>query len=322
MADAFLTLADDASESLFVNPAGLASGRAMSAELINLTVEANDDFVMGANLNSYKATSLPSYYPTLTGSEYPGVGYAFLPSFFGGGFAFGALLQSRVAANNAGTTINYRSSYQFIPAFGFGVRLASGMFRIGYSLQHVNKAEGEVTGVPTTTSPMGYNQQLAQGSALSHTVGVTVAIPITYLPTFSAVARNILGAHYTSFTILPLGKNATGTPSTEPMSIDAAFSLQPRFQGGGFMNWVLQVKDATNTSGFSILERAALGAEYNYKGFFSLRTGYTLGALQAGLGFKTTRADIQLSWHTEELGTSSASVHERRWMFQYMVKAF
>lgn len=322
MGDAYLTLADDASTGLFINPAGLASARPMNAEAINLTVEANNDFVMGANLNSYKVTSLPAYYPTLSDGEYPMVGFSFLPNFFGGGFAFGALLQSRISASTSSGTVNYRSSYQFIPAFGVGMRLASGMFRIGYSLQYVNKADGEVTGLPTTTSPMGYNQQLASGSGISHTAGVTLAIPVTYLPTLSVVARNVLGTSYSDFTILPLGRNSSGVPSTEAMSIDAAFSIQPRFQGGGFMNWVFQVKDLTSTSGFGILDRSALGAEFNFKGMFALRAGYALRDVQAGLGFKTSRADVQISWNTEELGTPAASVRDRRWLFQYSVKAF
>lgn len=322
MGDAFLTLADDASTGLFINPAGLASSRPMNGEAVNLTLEANHDFVMGANLNSYKVTSLPAYHPTLSEGEYPMVGFSFLPNFFGGGFAFGTLLQSRISASTSAGTVNYRSSYQFIPAFGVGMRLASGMFRVGYSLQYVNKADGEVTGLPTTASPMGYNQQLASGSGISHTAGVTLAIPVTYLPTLSVVARNIMGTSYKDFTLLPLGRNSSGVPSTEAMSVDAAFSIQPRFQGGGFMNWVLQVKDLAGTSGFTLLDRAALGAEFNFKSMFALRAGYALKDVQAGLGFKTSRADVQISWNTEELGTPAAPVRDRRWLFQYSVKAF
>jgi hypothetical protein len=322
MGEAFLTLAEDSASSLFVNPAGLANGRAMSAELLNIGLEANQDFVSGVDINSIKVTSLPAYFPTLRPEEYPGVGLTLLPSFSAPGFGFGILMQSRLAASAANGVVNYRSSYRFVPAFGMGVRLAGGMFRLGYALHFVNQAEGEVVGVPSTASPLGYNQQLSQGSAISHNVGVTIAVPITYLPTLSLVARNVMSAQFTDFSLIPFARNSSGVPATEPMSVDAAFSLQPRFRGGGFVSYVLQLKDATNQSGFSLVDRTALGFEWNVKGAFALRAGYSLGEIQAGLGFKTSRADVNVSWHTEELGTPAASVRERRWLFQYVVKAF
>lgn len=322
MGDAFLTVGEDGASSLFVNPAAMASGRKMSAELLNLSLEANQDFVGGVDINSIKATSLPSYAPTLPVGEYPSIGYSILPNFSVGGFGFGMLLQSRISASAAGGTVNYRSSYRFVPAFGMGARFAGGMFRLGYSLQFVNQAEGEVTGVPASASPLGYNQQLAQGSAMSHNIGLTLAIPIQYLPTVSLVARNVLGVKYSDFCMIPFARNSPGVPSTEPMSVDAALSVQQRFRGGGFVNWAVQLKDATNQSGFSLLDRSAFGVEGNFFGRFALRAGYTLGDLQAGFGLKTSRADVNISWHTEELGTPNSSARDRRWLFQYVVKAF
>ncbi len=322
MGDAFLTIGEDGASSLFVNPAAMASGRGMSAEILNLSLEANQDFVGGADINSIKATSLPAYAPTLPVGEYPSIGYSLIPNFSVGGFGFGMLLQSRISASAGGGSVNYRSSYRFIPAFGFGARFAGGMFRLGYSLQFVNQAEGEVTGVPASASPLGYNQQLAQGSAMSHNIGVTLAIPIQYLPTVSVVARNVLGAKYSDFCMLPFARNSTGVPATEPMSVDAAFSLQQRFRGGGFLNWAVQLKDVTGQSGFSLVDRSALGVEANLYGRFALRAGYTLGDIQAGIGFKTSRADVNVSWHTEELGTTNNSIRDRRWLVQYVVKAF
>jgi hypothetical protein len=232
------------------------------------------------------------------------------------------MLQTRIAASAGGGTVSYRSSYRFVPTVGLGTRLAGGLFRIGYALQFVNQAEGEVTGIPTTTSPLGYNQQLNQGSAISHNVGATIAIPVTYLPTVSVVVRNVLGAKFSNFSMLSFARNTTGVPPTEPMSVDAAFSIQPRFRGGGFINWIAQIKDLTQRSGFTLLDRSSLGLELNFNGSFALRGGYALGAPQAGLGFKTSRANVNISWHTEELGTPSNSVRDRRWMFQYQIKAF
>jgi hypothetical protein len=322
MGDAFLTLADDGASGLFINPAAFASGKAMTADLLNVSLEANQDLFNGADINTLKATNLAAYAPTLPAGEYPGFGFTFVPAFSGPNVGFGILMQARNAASVTAGSVSYRSSYRFVPAVGVGTRLAGGLFKVGYSLQYINKAEGEVTGIPTSSSPLGYHQQLAQGSAISHNVGVSIAVPVAYVPTLSVVARNVLGATYKNFSVISFASNITGVPASDPMTVDLGFSLQPRFRGGGFMTWSAQVRDATEQSGFSLLDRTSLGFEANIRNLFALRAGYALGALHAGGGFRTQRAEINFAWHTEELGTPATSSRERRWMVQYMVKAF
>jgi hypothetical protein len=327
MADAFLPLADDGATALFYNPASISSLKGMGIELMNLSLETNNDYVMGFSPTAfYKVTSLSSYAPTLSGGEYPGVGYSILPNFYARGFAFGILMQSRVAAKNENSQISYRSSTRFIPSIGTGIRLANGIFRVGYSLQLVNQAEGEISNLPSTTSPLGYNQQLNSGSGIAHQLGVNIALPVAWLPTFSVVARNVGGTKYSSSMLVPLGKNSTGVPATDPMSVDLALGLQPRVGKGQTISYVFQLKDSTNASGFSLMSRLSLGAEFALREAFSFRVGYGLGTLldglNAGFGFRGKKGDFHLAWYREELGTPSAPDRERRWLMQYQVRAF
>ncbi len=327
MADAYLPIADDAASALFYNPAALSSLKSLGAELMNVTFETNNDYVSGFSLTEfYKATSLSSYAPGLSSGAYPGVGMSILPTVYARGFAFGALLQSRLSATGDGTNVSYRSSYRFVPTIGTGLRLANGLFRIGYSLQIVNKAEGEIEDIPLSSSPLGYNQQLNQGTAVSHNLGVNIALPIAWLPTLSVVARNVGSARFRELTLLPLARNPAGVPATEPMTIDAALGLQPKLAGGKSVNLVFQVKDLTAQSGFSILDRFTAGAEFSIRSSLALRLGYGLGSgldgINAGLGYQGKRGNVSLAWYREELGTPSASDAERRWILQYQVRAF
>ena len=112
------------------------------------------------------------------------------PTFYGKGFALGLLMSNDIGAtSDAAGNVRYRSLYQFIPAAAFGVRLAGGIVRLGYSVQWVNEAAGDVS-VPSGTE-LGYNQNLAQGSGFSHMVGAALTLPLTYLPQFDLVARNV-----------------------------------------------------------------------------------------------------------------------------------
>jgi hypothetical protein len=327
LADAFVPLADDGASGLFYNPAALSSLKRLGGEVLNITFESNNDYVSGfAPLDFFKVTSLPSYAPTLGAGQFPGVGYSILPNFYANGFAFGALLQTRVSARNDGGQVSYRSSYRFIPSIGTGIKLANGIFRIGYSFQFVSKAEGEVTNVPISSSPLGYNQQLSQGSAISHNVGVNIALPVTYLPVISAVARNVGGARFQSASLIPFARNVTGVPADEEMSIDLGLGLAPRVSSGDTMNFAFQLKDATNTSGFKIIDRFTFGGEYAIRNSYVFRLGYGLGSgmdgINAGLGFKGKRGDFGLAWYREELGTPSAPDRERRWLMHYQLRVF
>ncbi|NDD91499.1 hypothetical protein EBZ37_05380, partial [bacterium] len=327
MADAFLPLPEDGASALFYNPAAIASLKKLGGEVVNVTFESNNDYLLGfAPLDFYKVPSLPSYAPTLSAGEYPGVGLSIFPNFYARGFAFGALLQSRVSAKNEGGQVSYRSSYQFIPSIGTGIRLANGLFRLGYSLQFVSKAEGEVTNVPISSSPLGYNQQLNQGSAVSHNLGATITLPIQWLPTVSAVGRNIGSAIYKSQSLIPFARNATGVPATEPLTVDLALGLHPRIGSGDSLNMVFQLKDATNQSGFQLMDRFTFGTEVAFRGALSLRLGYGLGSgldgINAGIGYKGQKGDFGFAWYREELGTPSASDRERRWLMQYQMRVF
>jgi hypothetical protein len=327
MADAFLPLADDGASALFVNPAALSSLKNLGGEVLNITFEANNDYVSGfAPLDFYKVSSLPSYAPTLSSGGYPGVGYSLLPNFYARGFAFGALLQTRISAKNEGGQVSYRSSYRFIPAIGTGVRLANGIFRIGYSFQFVSKAEGEVTNIPVSSSPLGYNQQISQGSAISHNIGVNITLPVTYLPVLSAVARNVGGMKFQSSSLIPFARNSTGVPADEEMTVDLGLGLSPRVGTGDSLNFAFQLKDATATSGFKFMDRFSFGTDYSIRGSYSLRLGYGLGTgldgINAGLGFKGKKGDFGLAWYREELGTPSAPDRERRWLMHYQLRIF
>lgn len=321
MGGAFLPLADDAATGLFYNPAGIGSIRNPRVELMNLQIHANSGYISNFDfLKSYKVTGLESYASELT-DAFQGGSFALMPSFQIRGLAFGALIENRVAAKKVGSDITYRSLYQVIPALGGGVRLFSGILRLGYSLQYVSKASGEIT-VPDSTVPLGYNQQLTQGSALSHTVGVSVTLPFAYLPSINVVGRNVLGTTYSRSSIFPLARNDTGAPGTEEATYDASFSVQPKLGRGAYNNVVFQLSDVTNRTGFSILQRSAIGFEFTVRNAFFLRAGYGHLYPSAGVGFKSKEADFSLTWLSEEVGTPDATVQDTRYMFQYKIKTF
>lgn len=219
-----------------------------------------------------------------------------------------------------GDEIRYRTLYQIVPAAGFGIRLAEGIIRLGYSLQWVNASVADVTANEDEVS--SYNEGLQRGAGISHNVGFAMTFPIRLLPAINVVARNVGGLKYQPLSLVPIGGSATETPADEEMSLDAAFSLHPRLGKGSELNFVAQYRDVSNTSGTGVLTRASLGMELNLRETIFLRAGFGSGAPSAGFGLKTNSADFSFAWFTEEIGTGSSSLKDTRFMLQFQIRTF
>ena len=330
MGDAFLPLADDDASALFYNPASLNKIRSTGFEPFDISLYGNNGYLSGlSSSNVTKITSLSGNQPTLQANpgSFAGGGMQIFPSFFTRGFAFGVLLKSDVGAvSNSGGSITYKSLYQLIPTVGGGVRLAGGIVKLGYSLQWVNEAAGSDTvnpsALPASCPTLGYNQCLAQGSAFSNNVGMTVTMPWQYLPAMSIVARNIGGEHFGTSSLYHFSPTPTGTLPYQPMSVDAAFSMQPRIGSGSYVNLVGQLNDMTDTSGMGIMGRWAAGAEMSVRNVFFLRGGWGQGYPSAGFGVRQRHGEIDFTWYSEELSDTYHGQRDQRYMFQYVVRAF
>ena len=323
MGDAAAPFADDAMSSLFSNPAGIAKIRKPSFEMLNLGLQTNQDYLSTAGLGFFNFSSLSSFQSQLAKnpSSFPGAQVSAGMSYGIKGFAFGALYQTRIAATSDGTHTHYKSLYQLIPSAGFGLPLASGVLRMGYSIQYINQASGDLT-VASTSSPLGYNQHLAQGSAFSHTASFQLTLPYAYTPSFSVIGRNLGGTKFSSSSLFKFAQNPSGAPSTEPMSIDTGLALEPKLGSGINNKWSFVYRDTFGSSGMSLLGRMAFGTEVSLRDHIHLRAGVASAYPSIGLGLSAERADFNLSWFSEETGSSLRSQRDIRLMLQFQLRAF
>lgn len=321
MGDAYIPFADGGSEALFYNPAALGKIKGVHFEPANFQVQANSDFVSAFDRNSYKVTSLSQYKDVMKPDTTQGVSAALLPGFYFRGFGIGVLAQSRLMSRSEGENIYYRSEYQLIPAFGGGLRLGAGILRIGYSLQWVNQASNERT-VSKQDSPLGYNQGLLEGQGFSHTAGVALTIPIRLLPAINIVARNIGTLRYFGRPMFNVGQNPAGTLPNEPMTVDAAFSIQPKLGKGIYFNIAVEDRDAANVSGISTLGRICAGIELSIRDMFLIRGGWGSGYPSAGIGLRRPSGEFSMAWFSEEAGKSYHEKQDTRLVIHYQVRAF
>ncbi len=324
MGDSTLALVDAPMESLFANPAGIAKTREASFELLNVRASGTQDFFANFGTSSYKVTSLSSAAPALgeaAGSN-QGAGLQLAPGIGFRGFAMGVLYSRDFAAISDNGNIRYHSRYQLIPAAGVGVRLASGVIRLGYSFQYVNLAAGQLQ-KSESDSTLAYNDGIKQGSAFSHNAAFALTFPFEYLPSFALVARNIGGAKYRETMLYKMARNPSSTlPATEKMSLDLGVLFQPKIGGGGLFNFTGEYKDILLSSKTPLLSRLAAGIEFNFRESFFLRGGLGYGYPHAGIGLKTKKSEFSISWSSDELSTSYRSEREIKMNFHYQKRVF
>jgi hypothetical protein len=319
---AFLALADDAASALFYNPSAIAKLKRTGVEVANIQFQLTPDTIKNFDMDFYKVTGLSGYSSSVAShpNTLPGVGMTFAPTVSMRGASFGLLASTRLQATSDGTNITHRSYYQLVPTFGTALPLASGVVRLGYSLQWVNRASG--TNTLAVGDTMGWSRSIAEGSALSHNAALALNLPFTLLPSLNVVARNVGGARYSSFSLVPLTSNKTGLPADEPMSVDLGFGIQPKLGGGSSMNVVLDWRDFTNTSGASLYSHLSGGMELTFRDRFFLRGGVGSGYPALGIGLRTKRADVHMSWYSEERSTSFRDERDVRWLLHYQMRAF
>lgn len=313
-----LALSDETGNSLFNNPAGLARNTRFRAEYLNLNLDINDG-IAGNFLSGFGATSLGGFTPTLNKNPNViyGVGGGNLSAFSWGGFAFGVLVQERNRAYSDGTQVYYQTMSQIIPVVGYGLSLARGVVRLGYSFQLVNEASGIAQS--TSDSSAGYLKGISSGMGLSHTASVNFAFPFRYLPTFSLLARNALGTRFSRSPLLKRADSPSGNPADQPASYDAAFGFMLRLGGTLKTNGYLQLKDMLGGTPISLIDRMSVGLDFNVSPAVSLRVGASGLRWSGGLGYRSESSEINLAYYKEPIPFTSISAEDVRFALQYKV---
>jgi len=326
LGQAYIPLADDGAAALFYNPAALGKLAATHFEPLNFQVGTNMDFFSVIDRNVMSFSNLAAWQPSVGARtpKQPGVSGLIFPNFAFRGFGIGILAEANYwATSSNGTDMRYRTMVRLIPAAGFGLRLASGVIKIGYAIHWINQSFGDQTvanAIGNTT--MSYLDNLYQGSGLSHNAGLSIAFPMQYLPQIHVVGRNILGVRYGSSSILPVARSTAGAPPAESMSIDAALMFSPKMGSGTTINLIVEERDLTNTSQTGLLNRFATGLEFNFRDQFMLRAGWSNLLLSLGLGMKRKKSEFSVAYFSEVIGTNASNFTETKFLLHYQIRAF
>ncbi|MGZ3770208.1 MAG: hypothetical protein ACXVCP_17425 [Bdellovibrio sp.] len=306
--------------ALLVNPAALGKlrdfyGTVFDPEL-DIGYQAQGFYADKSFSNPF---SLEDILPTLNAkrSAYYHAKSQVFPSFVGKNFGIGLygnyLLDAQMSGD--GTTVDtfYRSDLAL--ALGFNFRFFDGRVKLGFNTKLINRIEIDNPAL-SATGPLGAGQVGSEGVGLSTDMGLILSAPWTFLPTISAVVRDIGN---TSFDQSHGVRLTTATrPNLVKQDVDVAAALFPIFSNSVRSTFTVEYRGLLTSQDEP--DKAKLihgGLELNFSDVFFLRAGYNQRYWTAGMELSSEHFQVQVGSYGEEVGTVDLPKEDRRYNIKF-----
>lgn len=324
MGGAAIGVVDDET-ALILNPAALGKLRDVYLTLLDPVADmgSQDDQIAGGSANlptltdPQKALDQANANP---GAHLHGMGEIFpsivLPNF---GIGFLGRWSQDAELDEARTAFDFEYTQDLALVAGFDVRFWSGVLKIGVNGRLINRSQISEPKIDPASTDLSTDSMLKEGMGFGSDVGVILTAPIRWLPSLSAVVRDI---GRTSYTMRGGLLHSTSTaPDSTPQTVNGAFTLAPIFSNGVRSLWTVEYSDITNAwDDSSSLRHYHGGVELNFGDFFFLRGGYNQGYWTGGVEIAIENYQIQFTSYGEEVGTGSTTQEDRRYMGGFAIR--
>jgi len=326
MGNAYICKVDDA-WSAFYNPAGLGTVRRPQFHLGNIHLEASSGLtrVVGAGpayeipknyINSYDTDEMRLALAENKG-ELAHSRINLFPNFTVRGLTLGYMASQRNRAtindidpdpNNAANTFEVAERRDHGPVMSLSGSLFGGVFKVGASAVYLIRRDLYKSFAPTDPVSIS-DSDYKTGKSLQVTAGTRLTLPITFIPTFSAVLRNATSHAWD-------GVSDNGGPDKIKQTIDAGFSITPQIGKIARLHMEVNLKDIGNAYETDVKRRMAAGMELDFRRRIFLRLGYGDGWGSGGLGVRSRSFIMDLTTYAVDRSLAGFREEEdRRWVF-------
>lgn len=325
MGNAYICKTDDA-WSAFYNPAGLGTVRKPQLHLANIHMESSSGLlkvlgpgpayeIPGNFMDSFDSdemrTMLAQNKNTLAHSR-----LNLFPNFTVRGMTLGYMGSQRNRSvindvnpdpNNAANTFEILERRDHGPVFALSGSFFGGVFKLGASAVYLMRRDLDKTFLPTDQTSIA-SSDYKKGKSLQITAGSRLTLPVTFLPTFSAVLRNASSTEFTA-------DGGSEAPDKIKQTIDVGFSITPQIGEISRLHLEVNLKDLGDAYDTDVKRRLAAGMELDFKRRLFIRAGYGDGWGSAGLGVKTTSFIMDLTTYAVDRSLAGFREEEdRRWV--------
>lgn len=304
--------------SLLVNPAGLGKLRDWYGTILDPEVEVGSRFYDTYRKKALTPFDLDSVKNALNvdrDTHYHAKAMVF-PSFVVRNFGIGIygryVLDAKMDTAGTQLTTFYQDDLALV--MGFNFRLFDGRLKIGANGRLISRIE--VDGVLNPAQTLDLSTVGSEGAGVATDVGMILTAPWAWLPTISAVVRDLNGTKFTMGS--GLRKNTATRPAEVEQDVDVAIALFPihgNHTRSSFTVEYQKIKAAAADSNKT--KYTHLGYELNVYDLLFLRAGMNGRYWTTGLELSSEHTQVQLAYYGEEIGTAQSPEEEKRLVFKF-----
>ena len=305
--------------ALLVNPAGLGKVRDFYGTVLDPELDLSNS--MSAQYKSKPSGALfdPAAVQKILDSQRETYYHAraqVFPSMvvrnFGIGFFVRNSLDAYVDATGAKMQTYYLNDYALL--LGYNLRLFDGRLKIGVVGKAISRIQ--IDNSLDTTAALGVGSNASEGAGLGGDAGVTLTAPWAWLPTLSAVMRDVGGTSFQAGSGLRM---STATrPATLTQDLDVAIALFPIHANKSRSAFSVEYQKMTEASKATDKTRYLhVGYEFNYADLLFIRLGQNQRYWTAGIELASERTQIQITTYGEDVGVDGTPLEDRRTVFKF-----
>lgn len=308
--------------ALLSNPAGLGKLRDFYGTILDPELEASSN-IGGA----YYASPIGSpFEPSevqksldLRRESYYHAQAQLFPSLVVRNFGIGIygryLLDAEVDSTGANMQTYYLNDMALL--LGYNLRLWEGRIKLGVTGKAISRIEIDKN--LSTTGDLTISGNASEGAALGADVGLILTAPWMWLPTLSAVVRDVGGTNFEAGAGLRM--TTVNRPQKIDQDIDVAIALFPIHTNNSRSSFTVEYQKMTEAarSGDSI-NYLHVGYELNLYDLLFLRAGMNQRYWTGGLEISSEVMQIQVSSYGEEVGTAANLREDRRYIFKLAIR--
>jgi hypothetical protein len=305
--------------AILVNPAGLGKLRQYYLTVLDPEVAGNNltmQSASGDGMNAFQDPQVLLDYLNKNPNRYYYARVQLMPSFVLNNFGIGAYAIETHAGqvNQATSTFNLNWRQDVGGVLAYNLRIWEGRIKLGVAARAFNRIDIRNVTMSSTSTGLKLENIANEGGAIAADGGLILTAPIRFLPSISAVVRDIGNTEFS------VGKGqfleASGQPNTQKQSVDVGFALFPILGkhyrmtiAGEFRD--IQSDDADDRA--DALRRAHAGVEFNIGDVLFVRGGMHQRYWTAGFEIATEHFQFQAASYGQEIGTAAATKEDRRY---------
>ena len=312
--------------SILINPAALGKLRDSFATLVDPEVDVNNlasQSFTGSGADAAQEPQALLNYLNANPNRYYYARAQLMPSFVLQNFGIGAYATefhaAQVDQNTNKMNLNWRRDTGGVIAYNF--KFWEGRIKIGAAVRLFDRIEVKDVDIDTTTTGLRLQDIANEGGAVAADGGIVLTAPITYLPTLTAVVRDI---GQTNFDVgKGLNYDTPGRPNGQRQTVDLGFGLYPILGKRYRLTIAGEFRDATSTDTEDQLDsmrRMHVGAELNIADVIFIRGGMNQRYWTAGLEISTEHFQFQAASYGQEIGISTATQEDRRYVGKIAIR--